>query len=531
MSHLPPEATLAIIILDGWGLAPPGPGNAVTLARTPHFDRLWASYPHTTLEASGRAVGLVEGQMGNSNVGHLNIGAGRVVLQDLPRIDEKLKPANRRRDPRLQSFLQRALQGNERSPQSGRPILHLWGLLSDGGVHSHIRHLFALLEEADERGLALRVHAALDGRDTPPMVGKTYVQELLSRMQKFTDGRLVTLMGRYYAMDRDHRWDRTEKAFRAMVEGVPTLMKDPLLYLDESYSQGTGDEFILPASFGPLAPGDLVGGESSLLCWNFRADRARQLTQAFIQADFSAFSRPFSSLPLYGGLTLYEEDWEGREEALFPDEPIVGSLGEVVSRHGYRQLRIAETEKYAHVTYFFNGGEEKLFPREDRILVPSPKVATYDLKPEMSAAEVAQRAVEALRQARAQGHPYRLMVLNFANPDMVGHTGVLEAAIQAVEAADAGLGEVVAALQENGGGALILADHGNAEQMIDPHTGGPWTAHTTNLVPFILPVDTLKGARLRERGILGDVAPTALQILELPKPSAMTGQSLLEVEP
>ncbi|MBT9259076.1 MAG: 2,3-bisphosphoglycerate-independent phosphoglycerate mutase [Clostridiales bacterium] len=531
MSFLPPEATLALIVLDGWGLAPPGPGNAVTLARTPHFDRLWASYPHTTLEASGRAVGLVEGQMGNSNVGHLNIGAGRVVLQDLPRIDEKLKPENRRRDPRLQSFLQKALQGSQRSPKSGRPILHLWGLLSDGGVHSHMRHLFALLEEADEKGLALRVHAALDGRDTPPMVATAYVKELLTRLEKVADGKLVTLMGRYYAMDRDRRWDRTEKAFRAMVEGIPLVVTDPLAYLEDSYREGTGDEFIVPAAFGPAAAGDRVGRESSLLCWNFRADRARQLTQSFIQEDFVPFARPFTSVTLYGGLTLYEEDWQGRQEALFPDEPIVDSLGEVVSRHGYRQLRIAETEKYAHVTYFFNGGEEKLFPGEDRILVPSPKVATYDLKPEMSAPEVARRAVEALRQARWEGRPYRLMVLNFANPDMVGHTGVLEAAIQAVEATDRGLGEVMAALQENGGGALVLADHGNAEQMIDPETGGPWTAHTTNPVPFILAVDRLKGARLRSGGILGDVAPTALEVLQIPQPPAMTGQSLLEVTP
>ncbi|MBX6350738.1 MAG: 2,3-bisphosphoglycerate-independent phosphoglycerate mutase [Clostridia bacterium] len=500
---------VALIVLDGWGLAPPGPGNAVHLAHTPNFDAVWARFPRTTLGASGEDVGLAPGQMGNSNVGHLNLGAGRVVLQDLARIDRAVA---------------RGLGGN---PALSRLLaaargarLHVWGLVSDGGVHSHVRHLYPVLWAAAEAGVTTFVHAVLDGRDTPPQAARPFLEELESFSKERPEVRTATVSGRYYAMDRDRRWPRVELAYAAMVEGRGRRAASALDALAAAYQAGETDEFVRPtvvADEGRVRPGDVV------LCFNFRADRARELTAAFIAPDFEGFRRPFPLVSAYGGFTLYDRAFAGRMEVLFPPPPLVRTLGEVVSEAGLCQLRAAETEKYAHVTYFLNGGREAPFPGEDRILVPSPPVATYDLQPEMSAPEVARQVV-----ARMAATRYDLVVVNFANPDMVGHTGVLEAAVRAVEAADAGLGTVLAEVRREGGAALVLADHGNAEVMLDPETGGPWTAHTTNRVPAVLVAPGLPpGTRLREGGNLGDVAPTLLQLLGLPQPPEMTGRSLL----
>ncbi|MBE3591045.1 MAG: 2,3-bisphosphoglycerate-independent phosphoglycerate mutase [Firmicutes bacterium] len=512
----PIRGPVALIILDGWGLAPEGPGNAVALARTPNFDAIWSAWPRTTLEASGEAVGLAPGQMGNSNVGHLNLGAGRVVYQDLTRIDRAVARGELDANPALKRVLQAARGAR----------LHIWGLVSDGGVHSHLRHLLALLAVAARAGVETYVHAVLDGRDTAPTEGRRFIAEL-ERACADAGGaggaRIATVMGRYYAMDRDRRWDRVQKAYDAMVHGRGRTAASAGAAVEAAYAAGETDEFVTPtvivaggAPVGTVRPGDAV------LCFNFRADRARQLTAAFIDPQFDAFPRVYPLVSAYGAMTEYDEELADRLEILFPRPVLTHVLGEVVSRAGLPQLRIAETEKYAHVTYFFNGGEERAFEGEDRILVPSPKVATYDLKPEMSAAEVAERAAAALREK-----PYRLVVVNFANPDMVGHTGSIPAAVRAVEAADAGLGVVLRAVRDQGGAALVLADHGNAEVMIDPATGGPWTAHTTNPVPCVLVAPGYEGVRLRSGGNLGDAAPTLLELMGLPQPPEMTGESLI----
>ncbi len=500
---------VALIILDGWGLAPPGPGNAVALARTPRMDALWAACPHSRLSASGGDVGLPDGQMGNSEVGHMNLGAGRVVVQTLTRVNRAIADGSFFDNPALRDACR----------SDGR--LHVVGLCSEGGVHSSLEHLLAVLELARRAGVRdLAVHAITDGRDTAPGTAAGYLDRVAETLARLGVGRLATVMGRYYAMDRDRRWDRTEKAYRAMLgEGPRARSHREALSLAAARTAPNGsdpetDEFLTPTVLAPeagLRPGDAV------ICCNWRADRVRQLALALTAPEFAAFARPWGPVRRFVGLCPY--GIAPAHPYAFPALEVPHPLGEVVSRAGLRQLRLAETEKYAHVTYFFNGGVEEPYPGEERLLVPSPKVATYDLKPEMSAAEVAQRAAGAVR---AGG--YDLLVVNFANPDMVGHTGDLAAAIAACEATDAGLGQVIDALEAAGGQALVLADHGNAEVMREPETGRPHTAHTTNPVPCVLVGGP--GARLRD-GRLADVAPTLLRLLGLSCPVEMDGVPLL----
>jgi 2,3-bisphosphoglycerate-independent phosphoglycerate mutase len=508
----------ALIILDGWGYTRRRRGNAVRLARTPNFDELWRRHPRTLLAASGEDVGLPAGQMGNSEVGHLNLGAGRVVLQELPRIDRAIADGSFFTNPVLMQVVA-AARGHR---------LHLLGLCSDGGVHSHLRHLLALLELARRAGHRdVVVHAVTDGRDTPPDSARGYLARLAGQ-------RVATVIGRYYAMDRDRRWEREEAAYRALVLGEGERAPTAEAAVASAYARGETDEFIRPTVVGepaPMADGDAV------ICFNFRADRMRQLTRVLFDPAFAAFARPRT--PHLAAATFTPYDDEFPLPTAFPREPVADGLGAVVAAAGLRQLRIAETEKYAHVTYFFNGGDERQLPGEERILVPSPKVPTYDRKPEMSAPEVAERACAAIAAAAGAagagrggcpaapdtGGGLSLVVLNFANPDMVGHTGSLPAAVAACEAVDGCLGRVVAAVRARGGSCLILADHGNAEVMIDPVTGGPHTAHTTNPVPCILVTD--RRVRLRAGGRLADAAPTLLRLLGLPQPDAMTGQPLM----
>lgn len=505
---------MALIVLDGWGLSQRVEGNAIALARTPNMDRLHAFYPSTTLEAHGEAVGLSEGQMGNSNVGHLNLGAGRIVYQDLVRIDRAIRDGSFFSNPVL-------LEAMRHASTRGRP-LHLLGLLSDGGVHSHIRHLFALLEMACRQGLKVLVHCFLDGRDVPPANAAEYLQALEGKLAETGAGDIATVMGRYYAMDRDRRWDRTRKAYEAMVVGEGRLAPNPLEGLHRAYEQGETDEFVVPTVItgNEGKPRGKVEAGDSLIFYNFRADRARQITRAFTEEDFLEFSRPTGYLaPHFVGMTRYDETFT--VPFAFPPRHLANTLGEVVSRAGMRQLRIAETEKYAHVTYFFSGGEEEPFAGEDRRLIPSPRVATYDQKPEMSAPEVTRAVLEEIAAGR-----HDVIILNYANPDMVGHTGVLEAAIRAIEVVDTCVGEVVKALLARGGAAIVLSDHGNAEQMLDYETGEPHTAHTSNPVPCILVDDRRREARLRP-GILADVAPTLLELIGLPRPGEMDHDSLI----
>lgn len=503
----------ALIILDGWGINPRREGNAVALARTPNLDRLFATCPHARLEASGEAVGVMAGQMGDSNIGHLNLGAGRIVYQDLVRISRAIQTRDFFKNPVI-------LQAMTSARDKGT-ALHLLGLVSPGGVHSHSEHLYALLRMAKEVGVRrVFVHAFLDGRDVPPTSAKEYIQELLDKMKEYGLGQVATISGRYYAMDRDNRWDRVEKAYNAIVRGKGLVASSPLEAVEVAYARGETDEFVVPTvvvdeakrPIGTVRPGD------SVVFFNFRYDRARELTRAFIEEGFDRF--PVEKLPglVFVCMTRYDETFQ--VPVAFPPQEMANVCGEVLSRHGLRQFRVAETEKYAHVTFFFNGGLEEPFPGEERKLIPSPRVATYDLKPEMSAYEVAETAVEAVTSGQ-----YQALIMNFANLDMVGHTGILEAAIKAVEAVDDCVGRVVEAIRRQGGVALVTADHGNAEQMVDYETGEPHTAHTTNPVPVIL-VDGPAGVKLRD-GILADVAPTLLEVMGIPQPAEMTGRSLL----
>ncbi|ADG06818.1 2,3-bisphosphoglycerate-independent phosphoglycerate mutase [Kyrpidia tusciae] len=504
---------VALIILDGFGLREEREGNAVAQARKPNFDRYWKEYPHTQLQASGEAVGLPAGQMGNSEVGHLNLGAGRVVYQDLTRVSKAIREGDFFRNPALLGAMRHVKERDSR--------LHLAGLLSDGGVHSHIEHLFALLEMARREGAGrVFVHAFLDGRDVLPESARVYVRQLMDRMRELGVGRIATLSGRYYAMDRDRRWERTAKAYRAMVYGEGETYTDPLEALEASFRRGVTDEFVVPMVMVDEAgrPVGSVEDGDAVIVFNFRPDRVVQISRAFTEKDFQEFDRgPQPPVVDYVGMTQYSEAI--RAEVAFGPESLTDTLGEILERHGMRQLRIAETEKYRHVTSFFSGGREEPFEGEDRVLIPSPKVATYDQKPEMSAYEVADAAVERIRTGTLD-----VVVLNFANPDMVGHTGDLQAAIRAVEAVDECLGRVVEAVLAQGGVALITADHGNADVMIDPETGGPCTTHTTNPVPFIV---TKPGVHLREGGVLADIAPTMLDLLGLEKPKDMTGRRLV----
>ncbi|MBT9281242.1 MAG: 2,3-bisphosphoglycerate-independent phosphoglycerate mutase [Hydrogenibacillus schlegelii] len=504
---------LALIILDGFALREERHGNAVAQARKPNFDRYWATYPHTTLQASGEAVGLPPGQMGNSEVGHLNIGAGRIVYQDLTRIDRAIEGGSFFDNPALLAAVRHVQAAPERT-------LHIAGLVSDGGVHSHLRHLLALLELARRHGLRrVAVHAFLDGRDTPPASAIGYLEAVGAAMRRLGVGRIATVAGRYYAMDRDRRWERTEKAYRAMVDGIGETADDPIEAVRRSYERGVTDEFVVPTVIveagRPVAP---IRDDDAVVVFNFRPDRVIQLSQALGNADFAGFdrgpSRP-AALRLVT-MTRYSEDVAA--EVAFPPEMPADTFGEVISRAGLSQLRIAETEKYPHVTYFFSGGREEPFPGERRVLIPSPKVPTYDLKPEMSAYEVTDALLAELRT-----DPPDVIVLNFANPDMVGHSGKLEPTIRAVEAVDDNLGRVVEAVLALGGVAVITADHGNADEVLDAE-GRPVTQHTTNPVPFIV---TRFDVRLRDGGILADIAPTMLELLGLPQPAAMTGRSLL----
>ena len=494
-----------LIIMDGFGLANASDDNAVSLAQTPVLDRLFREYANTTLSASGLDVGLPDGQMGNSEVGHTNIGGGRVVFQDLPRISRAIDDGSFFKNEAYHQAMDNCLKNGS--------SLHLYGLLSDGGVHSHIQHLFALLQMAKDKGLEkVYVHCFLDGRDVSPTSGKGFVQELCDKCAEIGVGKIATVMGRYYAMDRDKRWERVQMAYDAMVYGEGIHNADPVDAVAKSYANGVTDEFVEPVVCDSEGT---IGDNDSVIFFNFRPDRAREITRAIVDPEFDGFQREFFPTT-YVCNTEYDASMPNVLVA-WPRVAVKNGLGEYLSSMGMTQLRIAETEKYAHVTFFFNGGVEKQYPGEDRVLVPSPKVATYDLQPEMSAFEVCDKCVE-----RIESGAYDVIILNFANCDMVGHTGVLEAAVKAVETVDTCVGKVVEATLKMGGIAMITADHGNAEDM-KQEDGSPMTAHTTNPVPFIL---FGAGSELRT-GRLADIAPTILDVLGLACPPEMDGRTLI----
>lgn len=504
---------VALIIMDGFGLRDTVHGNAVAQANKPNYDRYMATYPHTTLTACGEAVGLPEGQMGNSEVGHLNIGAGRIVYQDLTRIDKSIREGEFYDNETLLSAIQHAKKNSKK--------LHLYGLLSNGGVHSHIAHLFALLELAKRQDFHdVYIHAFLDGRDVAPDSGRSFVEALQAKIAEVGVGKIASLHGRYYAMDRDKRWDRVEKSYRAMVYGEGPQFVDPLQAVVQSYENNVYDEFVLPTVIvgEDNQPVALVESEDAVVFFNFRPDRAIQLSQVFTNKDFPGFDRG-SKRPenlYFVCLTLFSETVGGL--VAYKPKNLDNTLGEVLVQQGKKQLRIAETEKYPHVTFFFSGGRDVELPGETRILINSPKVATYDLQPEMSAYEVAEAAVKEIEADR-----HDAIILNFANPDMVGHSGMLEPTIKAVEVTDECMGKVVEAVLAKGGVVIITADHGNADLVLDDNER-PFTAHTTNPVPLIV---TSKDVQLREGGILADIAPTILDLMQLPQPAEMTGASLI----
>jgi len=502
-----------LIIMDGFGESQSAQGNAIRISGTPGINALKSAYPHTLIGASGMAVGLPEGQMGNSEVGHLNIGAGRIVYQELTRISKDIAEGG--------FFKKQEFLGAVKNAKENGAKLHLFGLVSDGGVHSHLDHLYALLKLAKDRGLSdVYVHCFMDGRDTPPESGKEYIERLEAKMRETGAGEIATVMGRYYAMDRDNRFERVEKAYAALVRGEGLGAASALEAIASSYARNETDEFVVPTVIIKNgAPVAKIGPGDSVIFFNFRPDRAREITRALTQPDFDGFSRELFPL-YYVCMTQYDKTFTGVHVAYKP-ERLDNTLGEYLAKNGKKQFRIAETEKYAHVTFFFNGGVEKPNEGEDRFLIPSPKVPTYDLKPEMSAYEVADEAVK-----RIESGLYDVMVLNFANCDMVGHTGVIEAAVKAVDAVDACVTKVVGAILKNGGEAIITADHGNAEKMLD-EDGGPFTAHTTGRVPLILVSDRYRNARLRGDGILADIAPTMLALIGLPVPEEMTGKPLM----
>ena len=503
-----PHRPLVLCILDGWGLNPAIENNAIALAKTPNFDTLWKHFPHTTLRTDGAAVGLPEGQFGNSEVGHTNIGAGRVVLQDLPRISKACTDGTLARNPELLKFVQKM--------QMSGGTAHLMGLVSDGGVHSHSDHIVALAKLLHDNDVDVVLHIFTDGRDTPPNDALMHIRNVLQRLP--TEVRIGTVSGRYYAMDRDNRWERTQAAWQAIVHAKGLHAANALSAIQQSYVRHESDEFIKPTVLNGYEGLQLGDG---LLMANFRSDRARQLLRALVLPQFNGFDRGvYRPLANLLGMVEYSDELNPHIPALFMPEALTGLFGEIVSDAGLKQLRAAETEKYPHVTFFFNGGREEVFPGEERLLVPSPRVATYDLQPEMSAIPLTDQVIKKLPETD-------VVILNYANPDMVGHTGDLHAAIRAVETVDRCLGRIAAAVSDCEGILVVTADHGNADQMVDPKTGQPYTAHTTNPVPFI--IAGAEGVRaLRDGGVLGDIAPTLLEILNLPQPPAMTGKSLIK---
>ncbi len=497
------------MILDGFGIGNHDNTNAIFNAKKPNIDKLFSSNPITRIGASGMDVGLPDGQMGNSEVGHTNIGAGRIVYQELTRITKTINEDKLKDNEAIVGAMDSALKNGT--------ALHLMGLLSSGGVHSHNTHLYGILKLAKQKGLdKVYIHAFLDGRDVPPSSAAEFVEECMKETEKIGVGKIATVMGRYYAMDRDNRWDRVEKAYAAMVYGEGVEADCPVCAVKNSYAQEVTDEFVVPAV---IKGGATIKPNDSVIFYNFRPDRAREITRALVDPDFKGFERKNGFFPLnYVCMTQYDATMPNVEVAFKP-QTLENTLGEYISNLGMEQLRIAETEKYAHVTFFFNGGVEKQYPGEDRILVKSPAVATYDLQPEMSAYEVTDKLVPAIKSGK-----YDMIILNFANCDMVGHTGVFEAAVKAVEAVDTCVGKVIDAVKETGGVALITADHGNADKMIDDD-GEPFTAHTTNPVPFcVVGYD----CELRDGGRLADIAPTMLQIMNLPQPEEMDGKSLIK---
>ncbi|MEX5727594.1 2,3-bisphosphoglycerate-independent phosphoglycerate mutase [Rhodovulum iodosum] len=499
---------VVLCILDGWGLGPTHDDNAPELAETPNFDRLMAGCPHATLTTHGPAAGLPSGQMGNSEVGHTNIGAGRVVAMDLGQIDLSIEDGSFFKTPALRGFIDKV--------KAAGGTAHLMGLVSDGGVHGHIRHILAATRAIAGAGVPVAIHAITDGRDVAPKSADRFIAEL---QQGLPEGaHIASVIGRYYAMDRDNRWARVQLAYHAMASGLGEEADTPVEAVTAAYARGETDEFIEPSVIDD-APG--IADGDGLFCLNFRADRAREILRAFAQPDFDDFEtgkRPELSAIL--GMVEYSTDHSRWMDTVFPKRELVNTLGEWVAKQGLRQFRLAETEKYPHVTFFLNGGKEDPEEGEDRFMPPSPKVATYDLQPEMSAPAVTDKLIEVI------GAGYDLIVVNYANPDMVGHTGVIEAAVKACEAVDSGLGRALAALKSAGGAMIVTADHGNCETMVDPETGGPHTAHTLNPVPVIL-VGGPEGARLHD-GRLCDLAPTILQLMGLPQPPEMTGESLIE---
>lgn len=508
------KSPVALIILDGFGCRGESKGNAVAQSKKPNFDRYWSAYPHSHLTASGEAVGLPQGQMGNSEVGHLNIGAGRIVYQSLTRVNVAIREGEFEKNETFTGAMEHVKKNGT--------SLHLFGLLSDGGVHSHINHMFALLKLAADEGVEkVYVHAFLDGRDVGPKTAETYIQQTLDKMKEYGVGQFATISGRYYSMDRDKRWERVEKSYRAMVDGEGPTYSSAEEVVEDSYRNGIFDEFVLPSVITDEngQPVGTIQDNDAVIFYNFRPDRAIQISNTFTNEDFRAFDRgPKHPKNLFFVcLTHFSETVDGY--VAFKPTNLDNTLGEVLSQNGLKQLRIAETEKYPHVTFFMSGGREEKFPGEERILINSPKVATYDLQPEMSAYEVTDALLKEI-----EADNFDAILLNFANPDMVGHSGMLEPTIKAIETVDECLGKIVDLIIKKGGTAIITADHGNADEVVTLD-GEPMTAHTTNPVPVIV---TKEGAELREGGILGDLAPTMLDLLGVQKPAEMTGKSIIK---
>ncbi len=509
---------VALIVLDGWGLAPPGPGNAISQAKTPFFDQLWAAFPHTQLKASGEAVGLPKGEVGTSEVGHLNIGAGRVVTQDVSKINHAIEDGTFFDNPVLVKACKRAKENDKK--------VHLMGLVGGGTVHASIKHLYALLKLCKKHGLdknKVKIHFFSDGRDSPPKSAKDYLKELEEKMREYNIGDIATITGRYYAMDRDRRWERTQKAYRALTLGKGHKAKSPEEAIENAYEREESDEFIPPTV---IENGhNTVKNGDSIIFFNFRADRARQMTKAFVLPEFKYFDRDiFLDNIYFVSLVECEKGIPVSDSAFIPHN-IKNTLTQVISNKGIPQFHIAESEKYAYVTYYFNGGIEKPFPKEERIVIPSPAVSTYDKQPEMSAPKIATTIKNKFSEKR---HGYGFLLVNLANPDMLGHTGIISAAIKGIEAADRTLEDIVNIIRSKGGACIVTSDHGNAEEMLDPITGKVSTSHSDNRVPFIIiaPPGDLQPRQLRS-GILADIAPTVLKLMGISKPSALTGKSLI----